>query len=518
MVDTDIAQRANMLLDKIQQKFPQLVMAQTADAKPPVLAQEKLANPVVASIQQNEAVQGTISYCTLSKLLATEKENQLHHNYVKHTAKQSKLKGIAVIEAFFGTDIARITATTRALQVMLQMDPMPKDFVFVEAQRNKSQAAFAWLKSYGVKYIFRKYDVDSEGLLLKTALWNIGAASTTADKLVFVDSDIVFCNQSWLESEDAALDQFDVISPAGYCYYEASSLHKSIVESIGHKVQASGESVFNGHIGFALGMTRKAYSIYGKFEAFNLHDDVWLWTRIFGTDLYPENLGWIPYKPTDDMRYGLPFHIGSTDECCCHLDHGDNTKYKLFGYVSYLATSKPFEDISYDKSDIETLPTWANTKLGKSVRVAFDKIHSTVNVSSDIKQQAQDILLEARKEVYGEIDEQHPLIIMTAYVPDFKHKDIESVFAHKAALETACQQPFTYVCITDEIATADAASRGLDVIPFSSAKAKADRSLWPAELKRKDIKLPKYATAIWIDMNWQLSENVALARNVVAII
>ena len=101
---------------------------------------------------------------------------------------------MAVIQAFFGTDIARITATSRALQVMLQSNPLPKHWIFVEAQRNKNQAVFAWLKSYGVKYIFRKYDEDSEGLLLKTALWNIGAANTTADKLLFVDSDIVFCN------------------------------------------------------------------------------------------------------------------------------------------------------------------------------------------------------------------------------------------------------------------------------------------------------------------------------------
>lgn len=396
---------------------------------------------------------------------------------------------------------------------MLQSNPFPKHWIFVEAQRNKNQAVFAWLKSYGVKYIFRKYNEDSEGLLLKTALWNIGAANTSADKLLFIDSDIVFCNQTWLNSASTALDNFDVISPAGWCYYEASSARKSLVESIGHKVYASGESIFKGHIGFSIGMTRDAYNTYGRFEAFNLHDDVWLWTRIFGTDLYPENLGWIPYKPTDDMRYGLPFRVGSTDECCCHLDHGDNTKYKLFGYVSYLATSKPFEDITYDKSDIETLPTWASTKLGKSVRLAFDKIRSTVNVSSDIKQQAQDILLEAQKEVYGEIDEQHPLIIMTAYVPDFKHKSIDSVLEHKSQLEAASKQPFTYVCITDAISTDDAASRGLDCIPFSSIRVRSNRQLWPAEARRRDIRFPKSAIVKWINMDAPIPKTLDFSRD-----
>ena len=497
MNDADIAAKASALLDKIQQRFPQLAASQQPVLTPTVPSQPAASTQVTYDNLPIEP--DGIWHDELVKLLAAEKTNQLHHNYVKQD--QTRFKGTAVIQAFFGTDIARITATSRALQVMLQANPLPKHWVFVEAQRNKNQAVFAWLKSYGVKYIFRKYSEDSEGLLLKTALWNIGAANTTADKLLFVDSDVVFCNQAWLNSASTALDNFDVISPAGWCYYEASSTRKSLVESIGHKVHASGESIFKGHIGFSIGMTRDAYNTYGRFEAFNLHDDVWLWTRIFGTDLYPENLGWIPYKPTDDMRYGLPFSVGSTDECCCHLDHGDNIKYKLFGYVSYLATSKPFEDILYDKSDIETLPTWANTKLGKSVRLAFDKIRSAVNVSSDVKQQAQDILLEARKEVYGEIDEQHPLIIMTAYVPDFKHKTIESVFEHKERLEADCEQPFTYVCFTNEISIEDAMARGLDVIPFSSDKVKNNRKLWQNEMKRKDIKLPKNATVIFLQLD-----------------
>ena len=508
MNDADIAAKASALLDKIQQRFPQLAAPQQPVLTPTVPSQP--AAPTQVTYDNLPIEPDGIWHDELVKLLAAEKTNQLHHNYVKQD--QTRVKDTAVIQAFFGTDIARITATSRALQVMLQANPLPKHWVFVEAQRNKNQAVFAWLKSYGVKYIFRKYSEDSEGLLLKTALWNIGAANTTADKLLFVDSDVVFCNQAWLNSASTALDNFDVISPAGWCYYEASSARKSLVESIGHKVHASGESIFKGHIGFSIGMTRDAYNIYGRFEAFNLHDDVWFWTRIFGTDLYPENLGWIPYKPTDDMRYGLPFRVGSTDECCCHLDHGDNIKYKLFGYVSYLATSKPFEDISYDKSDIESLPTWASTKLGKSVRLAFDKISSAVNVSSDIKQQAQDILLEARKEVYGEIDEQHPLIIMTAYVPDFKHKSIDAVLEHKSQLEAASRQPFTYVCITDAISTDDASSRGLDCIPFSSIRIRSNRQLWPAEARRRDIRIPKAAIVKWIDMYAPVPKSLDFSR------
>ena len=90
---------------------------------------------------------------------------------------------------------------------------------------------------------------------------------------------------------------------------------------------------------------------------------------------------------------------------------------------------------------------------------------------------------------------------MTAYVPDFKHKTIESVFEHKEQLEANCEQPFTYVCFTNEISIEDAMARGLDVIPFSSDKVKNNRKLWQNEMKRKDIKLPKNATVIFLQLD-----------------
>ena len=90
---------------------------------------------------------------------------------------------------------------------------------------------------------------------------------------------------------------------------------------------------------------------------------------------------------------------------------------------------------------------------------------------------------------------------MTAYVPDFKHKTIESVFEYKERLEANCEQPFTHVCFTNEISIEDAMARGLDVIPFSSDKVKNNRKLWQNEMKRKDIKLPKNATVIFLQLD-----------------
>ena len=450
-----------------------------------------------------------LSVESLNEMLKKEQINSLHIAYEKHDNCKI-LENIAIIYGFFGTDIFRILATTRALSIMLKSDPKPQDIVFVEAQRNKDNAAFAWLENYGVKYIFKEYTEESEGLLLKTALWNIGAASTNAEKLCFIDSDIVFCNQDWLESVYSAFDQFDVLSLAGQCYYEGDNQAKELIESIGHRICRTHDTEFYGHIGFNIGMTRKSYIAYGKFEAFNLNDDVWFWTKILGTNIYNENKGWIPYKTDENMKYGLPFKIGSTEEICCHLDHKKKIiKNKLYGWISYLGTDVPFEDISYEKD----IPTWTNTKAGKTIKLAFEKAKNVEADNENCKQLAQQILLDAKKEVYGEIDKEHPLVIMTAFVPDFRHKNIESIFEHREMLERTCKQSFTYVCFTNEISVEDAQKKCLDVIPFSSISVKNNRNLWKTEMNRKDIKLPKNSTVIWIDINTVFKSEFEITRN-----
>ena len=146
-----------------------------------------------------------MSYANLKKLLEADGEHlQLHHD-CKDRINISSYADCSVIQAFFGTDISRIAATTRALQVMLKVSQKPKDWIFVEAQESKSLASFGWLKQHGVKYIFKKYGKDSRGLMLKTALWNIGAKHAATSKLIFLDSDIVMCSQDWAEEASKAL-------------------------------------------------------------------------------------------------------------------------------------------------------------------------------------------------------------------------------------------------------------------------------------------------------------------------
>jgi len=332
-----------------------------------------MSKPVVSSntLDTLQDTSCSMTYANLKKLLEADGEHlKLHHDY-KDTVLSKVKSPCSVIQAFFGTDISRIAATTRALQVMLKSSPFPQDWVFVEAQESKSLATFGWLKQHGVKYIFKRCSKESRWLMLKTALLNIGAKNAATDKLIFLDSDIVMCSQDWAEEASKALEAFDVISVAGHVYYEDNAKRKSLVESIGHRVMTSNESSFDGHLGFTLGMTRDAYEKYGKFEAFSSNDDVWIWTKIFGTDVFKRCADRLPYDAgkLESMKRGLPFKIGSTECCACHLKHDDEDDFhKACAKLTAVGWSVklPFEEISYSKADVEQLPEW-NSELGHLV-------------------------------------------------------------------------------------------------------------------------------------------------------
>ena len=97
-------------------------------------------------------------------LLDEAKEPEVLYNKLEQ--KVEVVKDIALVQCFYGTDIARIRATTQAIEFNLQMTRKPSTWVFVEAQKSKSDCAFGWLRKHGVKYIFVKTTSNSDAILL----------------------------------------------------------------------------------------------------------------------------------------------------------------------------------------------------------------------------------------------------------------------------------------------------------------------------------------------------------------
>lgn len=406
--------------------------------------------------------------------------------------------GVAAVVAFYGTDVARITAAFQAVGRLLQSDPIPERLVFVEAQRSPSAAVFRWLSSCGVDYVFKAIPEGSDGLLLKTALWNVGAAACPGcEKLVFLDSDFAFDSQSWLSSVAASLGEHDVVSPAGYVRYEGEKLAPPEQESIGH---AAAAGRFSGHIGMGIGMTREAYALYGGFEAFSSHDDSWIWSRILGTDRRPEAASWIPYAAGQALRRGLPLSVGSTEERAAHLPHGGFANYDASHALSYRLASRPFCEIKYDRSRPSALPEWSlRTDEAKLMKACLEKVAAGESDPAAA-------LLSAGEELFGRIDRRHPLVATTVYCPDYAHRDPSCVLRLKSALERLCGSDFTFVCFSPVDID------GVDVVRHSPDPALDWRQQAAVAFADERVSYPKCASVAFFDLDAEIPRPFRLPR------
>ena len=408
---------------------------------------------------------------------------------------------IALIQCFWGTDLKRLSNAVECIRQFLFSKDTFKEWIIVEAQKSEDQAALKWTQQFGIKYIFKQFDDKSDGIFLKMPLWNIGAASTDCQQLCFADMDVYFQDPNWAEEVYKAFQQYDVIS----LHKTAASLidPTASYQSIGYAIRnadITGKLEY-GHGSYTLGMTRTAYEAFGKFDATNYLDDQWFWQKLVGRKMIPDGYFTTPYQIFSGYEDGYPFKVGSTDLTIFHIRH-DNVapaeKYKLAQSFSYAACKEPMEDIVYDKSTLK-LPVWADTTCGKLMQKCF--IDLFAGKADD------NTLLNYSKELYGAIDDDHPLVIMTMFYPDYKHKDSSCVLKFKQNLDVYCKDPYTFVCLSTE-----------DIPDVSTILFDKDPQLSKLELVQKhiidnqNICYPKDATVVYIDIDHKFANNMSFVR------
>ena len=439
-----------------------------------------------------------------SQLVEVKQNDSQENSILENVPIASKdiLEDCALIQCFWGTDIDRIISVTRALQKTLSQKIGFKKWVFIEAQTEKSLASFGWLKKFGIKYAFKKIDKESENLFLKMPLWNIGASLCDCQKMLFIDSDIYFENPNWAQNSSQKLDQFDVISLAGYSRNENS---EDRIESIGHKIMNSslddGKFTY-GHAGYTLGMTKKAYDLYGKFDAVNYLDDQWFWFKLIGKQQNFDKIFLLPYCPSEEVGYyGYPVKIGSTEETCIHVNHSPENnikKYKKAHDFSYEHVDFPMQEIEYDKETLG-LPRWKDNSIGRVLKNCFARIDEDLDWN--------DIYIEEAKKEFGEINEQNPLIIMTIYRKDYLHQDSNIVIKHKEMLEQYCKVPFTYVCMSNEKID------DIYTIPYElMINEKLTNNNILKILTDKKILYPKNSNVLYMDINYKIDKNFTITQ------
>ena len=413
--------------------------------------------------------------------------------YNKLNDPEETIEDIALIQCFYGTDIARIRATTQALEFNLQMTAKPSTWVFVECQRKKSECAFQWLKGYGVKYVFVQMKPENEGIMLKHPLWNIGVANCTESRLCFVDSDVVMCNSDWVKKASVVFDSScDVLSLASHQYYQADE-KCAIHESIGYK-WVSNFKADKGHVGFTLGLTRKTFNLIGRLEPAIILDDIHAYHRILGDREFKSFEQW--YKPFDlpsDRKSGFNVELGYADNIACHIWHGDApSKYDDLTKLMVASGVKSMSDIfAYPKGD--ELPTWkTSTTKGLALRNTILRYYEHVKkYDLETDKPEFDIVGEYRSEMkrlLGEPDEKHPLFVCTVVKDRFGLK-LDDFTKFRDMVENkflgAKVQPV--VLFFTDCRKYDFKSDEFNVVPIKNYNPEDEF----AQCMRKDLKWPK---------------------------
>ena len=415
--------------------------------------------------------------------------------------------GIALIQCFHGTDIARIRATTQALEFNLRMTRKPSTWVFVECQRRRSDCAFGWVKNHGLKYVFVKGSPDSDGILLKGALWNVGAKSCSEPHLCFVDSDVVMCASNWMElAETEFRSGKDVLSLTSHQYYEADE-RCQLSESVGFKYCRDGV-VENSHCGFTFGITRPALELIGWFEPTVILDDLQTWRKVMGDEVFKPFRKWTePFELPKERELGFNLRVGYVDKSvACHIWHGeDHGKYsQLTDLLKCSGARLNSELVSYDpNSSSDLLPRWAGgssrAAAVKSVVMSCYENQKKGELNPADNLPAFNAVAEYRTEMQRRLgrpdDEGHPLFVCSTVKDRFGLK-IEDFTAFRNRVEVkfnASGVNPVVVFFTD--AKMDFKSNDINAYPLGKYQADDEPA---AQCMRKDVKFPKNAIVYFI--------------------
>ena len=294
--------------------------------------------------------------------------------YDKVREDVTTVEDVALIQCFYGTNATRIRATMQALEFNLWMTSRPSTWVFVECQKRKSDCAFGWLSRYGIKYVFVKMPEDSDGIMLKQPLWNIGAESCSESRLCFLDSDVVMCQSDWLDRVVSTFSDSDVVSLASHQYYQSDDrciLH----ETVGYRVARYGIPS-GGHCGFTFGITRKFFERLGGLQPAVILDDILTYWKIFGDEVFKSFRKWTqPFVLERGMESGYNVRVGYADNMACHIWHGDmDGKYEQLVKLLCEAAVKSAEDMFESVSG--KLPTWRKTPRAQALKNVIQKYNA----------------------------------------------------------------------------------------------------------------------------------------------
>lgn len=248
---------------------------------------------------------------------------------------------LALVQCFYGTDELQVEAVKFALTIMSMSNPRPKEWIFVEAQKDEKDAKFKWVSRLGIRYVFKRIWNEKQNYFIKEQLWNIGAYMTISSRLVFVDADVAYCQTDWLKFVDGTFNEgaqlfqphawsWRASEPNGQRDMHVNSLN--ILESFAHR-RKMGIPLTElwGHTGYDIALTREHYNaIHGFYSLVGTGGDFLMWSLLGKEEgELPE---WHPYrnliKKIEEFSPIPHVEIGCSELACFHNHHGSSEERK----------------------------------------------------------------------------------------------------------------------------------------------------------------------------------------------
>ena len=484
------------------------------------LAAQSKANAVapVSRIPQAASAREKVLYDALAEAL--EKKGALAPLHViAPTSDQPPVADLALIMCHYGQGAERIAANKRALAWTLQSDPLPAQIIFVEAAGDGEPLHFEYLADMGVTYINRRIPKGGEGLWLKEPLWDIAAGIALQDpaikKLCFVDADCSFADQSWATQVSEALDDLDIISPHSCAYYAGSEVDRAygVFASAGYQIAQAlkggkSEAPY-GHPGMAVAMTRDFYASLGRLPYVPVGSgDTYLWHLVAGRRLFPAQREQLAYSTPILGRTGMcpPPRIGCAGQVLCHHDHGalGDTRIYQERWVAFRACFQhPLEGYVINA---DGMPERVDSAPSRILAAAMPAI---ANLKRDKKtpwtrQAARDLYDDLAMDEYGEIDEDHPLVVATLLRSGGRYEP-RHVRWLRDQFAARCKTPHRFVCLSD------VTIKGVDTIPLELPRHKSPGWWGQLEYLRPGL-FPGGASVLCCDLDTVLYRDFELHR------
>ena len=427
-----------------------------------------------ASIDENHNPTGTNLVDRLVKINANIKEidvasvaNWLYeHNFTvapeRTTHPGEPITDIAMVTAIHGKDPARIEASYKAISRMVKANPKPAKIIIVEALEEDQPSNLDFVKNNPLVEIVTVtfYDKNKD-LFQKEPLWSIGTRRAFeiegVEKVVVIDSDCAFDDNSWAYLISEKLNKYELIHPFIGMNYSGQ---KDVGYGASHTILSEAYSLHNRYEGDRVTPGGSLACTKHFFQDI-LHNqwigvvvgagDVAFWMFMRGNkteSAKKPGAGEHDKFKDDGQCKNMPVHYANL--ILNHYYHGSIINRM---YVTRTYLSRKFNGPDTIQLDKQNLYAWTDSLESKVFRdcyialkektAAYLSVHRTFGLNY-----AKEMTRDIASKYYGTISDDNPLIIATVYRDGYDESP-EVINKLYNNLVKYCKNKFKFIVFTD---------------------------------------------------------------------